>query len=213
GHFEADRMADVFAALAAGLFGQRGVPRRLLVPSMDYKFVLSAARPSAAAPRRDRSFEITAALRALRPRVWRRIRVGDCSLDQLHRYLQAVFGWSDHYTYRFMIGDQIYGDVNRRWPGAAVGDAGQLVLSQLEHIFDDEFTLEYEYHCRECWQIELSVRSVPQRMVVPCCTGGQRACPPEAIGGLFGYFDLLEALDDPTGDAKLKQPAFLEGYD
>ena len=31
----------------------------------------------------------------------------------------------------------------------------------------------------------------------PVCLGGANACPPEDCGGLWGYYNLLEALSDP----------------
>ena len=35
-------------------------------------------------------------------------------------------------------------------------------------------------------------------MAYPACTGGERACPPEDCGGIPGFYDLLDALGDPT---------------
>jgi hypothetical protein len=32
----------------------------------------------------------------------------------------------------------------------------------------------------------------------PVCTGGERACAPEDCGGIGGFYDLLDALGDPT---------------
>jgi hypothetical protein len=32
----------------------------------------------------------------------------------------------------------------------------------------------------------------------PICTDGQLACPPEDCGGIGGFYDLLDALRDPT---------------
>jgi hypothetical protein len=31
----------------------------------------------------------------------------------------------------------------------------------------------------------------------PICVGGERACPPEDCGGIWGYQTLLEAINDP----------------
>ena len=32
----------------------------------------------------------------------------------------------------------------------------------------------------------------------PVCTDGKLACPPEDCGGIPGFYDLLDALDDPN---------------
>jgi hypothetical protein len=37
-----------------------------------------------------------------------------------------------------------------------------------------------------------------QTKVYPVCTDGQLACPPEDCGGVSGFYDLLDALDDPS---------------
>ena len=35
-------------------------------------------------------------------------------------------------------------------------------------------------------------------MMYPVCTDGQLACPPEDCGGVPGFYDLVEVLDDPN---------------
>jgi hypothetical protein len=32
----------------------------------------------------------------------------------------------------------------------------------------------------------------------PVCLGGERRCPPEDVGGAYGYSEFLEAIFDPT---------------
>jgi len=34
-------------------------------------------------------------------------------------------------------------------------------------------------------------------MHYPLCIAGKRACPPEDVGGVWGYGDFLQAISDP----------------
>jgi hypothetical protein len=43
-------------------------------------------------------------------------------------------------------------------------------------------------------------------MTYPVCTGGQRAGPPEDCGGIPGFYELMEAIEDP----RHAQPETLE---
>src|SRR6266404_8931717 len=46
-------------------------------------------------------FKIT--LLDIKPAIWRRIQVPDCTLADLHRYIQAAFGWEDYHLHQFEI--------------------------------------------------------------------------------------------------------------
>ena len=37
-------------------------------------------------------------------------------------------------------------------------------------------------------------------MTYPACIAGERACPPDDIGGPYGYQDFLKAASDPDHD-------------
>lgn len=63
--------------------------------------------------------------------------------------------------------------------------------------------LTYEYDFGDSWKHEIKVKrvGVPEPGVeYPICLGGERACPPEDCGGLWGYCDMLEAVSDPDNE-------------
>lgn len=65
----------------------------------------------------------------------------------------------------------------------------------------------YTYDFGDSWEhgIVLEKRlPVDPNMTYPVCTDGQLACPPEDCGGIPGFYDLVEALNDPTTNAMRK---------
>src|SRR5262249_35858102 len=61
--------------------------------------------------------------------------------------------------------------------------------------------LTYRYDFGDDWQHELIVEEAACPDAEPgkaVCIAGERACPPEDCGGVWGYAELLDALDDPA---------------
>jgi hypothetical protein len=59
----------------------------------------------------------------------------------------------------------------------------------------------YTYDFGDSWEHSIVLEKrlpVDQTMTYPVCTDGQLACPPEDCGGISGFYDLVEALHDPT---------------
>jgi hypothetical protein len=57
----------------------------------------------------------------------------------------------------------------------------------------------YEYDFGDGWIHEIVVEEVlrPERAIKhPVCIAGERACPPEDCGGIWGYYGMLEAVRD-----------------
>lgn len=58
----------------------------------------------------------------------------------------------------------------------------------------------YEYDFGDSWQHRIEVEKVlpPEPGVrYPRCLAGKRACPPEDVGGIFGYEEFLQAIRSP----------------
>lgn len=142
-------------------------------------------------------YQLRIALTEITPPVWRRVLVpGGYTLDRVHRVIQYAMGWQDLHLHSFDIGGQQYGEPD------PVGELA--VLDELETRLDavagkgDGF--RYTYDFGDWWEHEITVEDVfaaePDERY-PTCVGGARACPPEDIGGPYGYGELLEALADP----------------
>ena len=59
-------------------------------------------------------YQLKITLRDIKPPVWRRVQVKDCTLATLHDIIQTYMGWDDYHLHRFTIGGEQYGDP-RQW--------------------------------------------------------------------------------------------------
>jgi len=60
--------------------------------------------------------------------------------------------------------------------------------------------LIYEYDFGDGWEHTVEVQKItePKEGVdYPVCLAGKKACPPEDCGGVWGYYEMLEAVEDP----------------
>jgi len=144
-----------------------------------------------------RVFEMKVTLEGSTPAIWRRIRVTtDVSLARLHHILQATMGWGELYHHQFIIRGRCYG---RPDPDGQVHDERRYTLGQVVKRAASRFTYEYDFG--DGWIHEVVVeRILPWQAEAhyPVCVAGERACPPEDVGGLYGYYDFLDALQNAS---------------
>jgi hypothetical protein len=142
-----------------------------------------------------RVYEMKVVLDGSTPAIWRRIRVAsNVSLARLHRILQATMGWGSYHRHLFVVRGRYYG---RPDPEGEVYDERQFTLGQVVRRAGDRFT--YEYDLGDGWIHEVLVeRILPPEPGphTPVCVAGERACPPEDVGGLYGYYEFLDALQN-----------------
>src|SRR4030067_563744 len=148
-------------------------------------------------------YQIKVTLDDTHPPIWRRILVpGNTTLLKLHDVLQIVMGWEDYHLHMFTIEGLIYGDSADDEYGAQVTvNEANYKLSQVIH--HEGQRLSYEYDFGDSWDHTLLVEKIfsPQEGVrYPLCLKGKRACPPEDVGGVWGYQNFLEAIRDPDHD-------------
>lgn len=141
-------------------------------------------------------YELTVALREIKPRIWRALEVpGHLTLHRLHEVLQVAVGWEDAHLYLFHVGRQLYGEPSAEWD-MPVADA---TTTRLAEIAFRTSTFTYEYDLGDNWVHEITVERAREgdSEERPRCTGGARACPPEDCGGPPSYEEFLAAITDP----------------
>jgi hypothetical protein len=145
-----------------------------------------------------RIFQLTIYLRGVRPPVWRRVLVpGEMNLAELHDVVQTAMGWSNSHLHEFEVDGARYGLPDPDWGLDEVADESRVKLFR---VAQEGSRLGYAYDFGDGWLHEVTVVKVvaPQPGTrYPCCIAGQRACPPEDVGGPLGYQDFLVALGDP----------------
>ncbi len=135
----------------------------------------------------------------IQPVIWRRLEVdGRVSLGKLHHFIQAAFGWTDAHLHQFRIGDHTYGipDPENDFPDIPVKDERKISLNQL---LSEDGTMTYTYDFGDNWEHVITVESFTDDLKSDPSGGawvidGQRACPPEDVGGTSGYSEFLETL-------------------
>ena len=171
----------------------------------------SMAKKSAKGAGAAGALEIEVVLEETQPRIWRRIVVSSkATLSELHRILQVAMGWTDSHLHQFRKGDQRYAD-----PSHEVDDTipeSHVALGELLRRKGD--LLGYEYDFGDSWTHTIRLKAVlpaAEAGALPRCVGGERACPPEDCGGVFGYDNLLAILADPKHEEHEEHLEWLGG--
>ena len=146
-------------------------------------------------------YQIKVTLKGSKPPIWRRILVTEgTTLGRLHGILQAVMGWQDYHLHEFTVAGREYGISDPEYDifDEPVADERRARLGQL--LSSEGFRFTYVYDFGDNWEHELLIEKIlrPESGVhYPVCVRGKRACSPEDCGGIWGYYELLEAIQDP----------------
>jgi len=194
----------------AAVYAPSPYKKRLVAVQRKISDLLDAVADHAEAPGRRRKptgtadlivqFKIT--LLDTKPAIWRRIQVPDGPLAMLHECIQAAFGWWNYHLHQFVIDGVQFGP---SFPddfdfGLEMEDEGQVLISDLLPKSGKRTRWWYEYDFGDDWRHEVLFEGYPpleKGQKYPVCLDGARACPPEDVGGPWGYAEYLEAMADP----------------
>lgn len=155
-------------------------------------------------PISERLYQFRITLVESNPPIWRRIQIRHCTLDKLHEHIQTAMGWQNCHLHRFEIDGERYGDPQLLNDGFESCECIDSTITKLNDVLPKDgkpFRFKYEYDFGDSWvhnvSFEGSLRAENGGRY-PQCLEGERACPPEDVGGVWGYAEYLEAITDPS---------------
>jgi hypothetical protein len=152
-------------------------------------------------------YQLKITLARSKPPIWRRILVpANCSLEDLHYAIQSAMGWENDHLHAFIIDGESYGG---RDPMGGELDSEDLDERRyrLDEVASDKAKFGYQYDFGDSWDHMIKVEKVipsaeaaAKSLMAYTCLGGERACPPEDSGGVWGYYEKLETLKNPKNE-------------
>jgi hypothetical protein len=155
-------------------------------------------------PAAQRVYQFRIFLRGITPKIWRRIQTKDCTLDKLHEHIQTAMGWTNSHLHSFEIKGQLFGDpllLQGNFEEMHYQDSTTTKLSKVLPESGESLRFDYEYDFGDGWKHTVlfeGLLGAEKGTRYPLCVEGERACPPEDVGGTDGYAEYLKTLSDPN---------------
>ena len=154
-------------------------------------------------------YQIKINLNNAKPPIWRRVLVpSQINLATLHTLIQTVMGWQNCHLHQFIDGRIFYGVNDGFSDEMGYEDEHQYQLNQILKTVKDQFIYEYDFG--DNWEHTILLEKIlphAKDKQQPRCITGRCACPPEDCGGIWGYQDLVDILND------LKHPEYADSLE
>ncbi|WP_151670368.1 plasmid pRiA4b ORF-3 family protein [Nitrincola schmidtii] len=146
-------------------------------------------------------YQIHIELEESSPSVWRKLLVpSNLSLDQLHLIIQVTMGWQNCHYHVFQTQEKCcFSDPEALEDGMdSWFDETDVPLSDVLH--GKSKYLSYDYDLGDAWSHRITLEKmlplIGQQSADILCLNGENACPPEDVGGIEGYKNLITVLED-----------------
>lgn len=159
-------------------------------------------------------YNILIELDGVEPGIWRRLMVpSDITMSDFHKVIQTTMGWTNSHLHEFRKGTDIFeppNDEEDLWDESIGTDYTGISLSMLLNKVND--FMYYEYDFGDGWLHKITLEKISEGTgkEKPKCLDGAMACPPEDIGGPWGYDEFKKALKNPLHP---QHADYMEWYD
>lgn len=153
-----------------------------------------------------RALQLHIHLEGSNPVIWRRIVLPETyTFYQLHFAIQAAFGWENVHLFQF---EKRRSGENRKVIGIpyiesdmVIEDARKLPISQYLQNKSDKCLYVYDFG--DYWEHMIVVEKTLNKDIYEAhCIDGENECPPEDVGGIHGYQQMIACFANGTRKAK-----------
>lgn len=136
-------------------------------------------------------------------------------LDRLHLALQAAMGWTNSHLYEIRAGEVGWSEPD---PDDDDGprDASKACLADVVEDIGAK-TISYLYDFGDGWEHTIKVERIFEAepgVQYPRLVEAVGRCPPEDVGGPWGYAEFLEAVGNPRHERHVELTEWIgEGFD
>jgi hypothetical protein len=147
------------------------------------------------------AYQIKISLDGSKPPVWRKVLIPEnLTFKELHFVIQAAMGWSNSHLFAFRLPEDPDTEIGIPFDDGMddmeTKDARKTKIK--EYLNQEKDKLEYEYDFGDSWLHTILLEKITdEKIKVPQCLSGKGACPPDDSGGLWGYYELVETVNNP----------------
>ena len=146
------------------------------------------------------AYQIKLELSGSKPKIWRRLIIpSDMLLSDLHKVIQTAMGWTNSHLHMFVKGkvmlEPAIDDDFMESPGI---DYTGYTIDRLLVAVNDK--IRYDYDFGDGWEHIIKLEKVMNDydVTLPVCTDGALSCPPEDVGGMWGFEEFKKAIKNPN---------------
>ena len=152
-----------------------------------------------------KGYQLKITIKGSKPPIWRRVVVPEqFTFCQLHQAIQGAFGWCDYHLHKFefkkpglLIRETWEEDDLAESCGCDVLEEG----TQIGTLITENPRFIYTYDFGDTWEHQILMeKEVEYEYSYPQVLKYKGDNIPEDCGGIGGYYDLLDKLDDPEAE-------------
>lgn len=152
-----------------------------------------------------KGYQLKITIKGSKPPIWRRVVVPEqFTFCQLHQAIQGAFGWCDYHLHKFefkkpglLIREMWEEDDLAESRGCDVLEEG----TQIGTLITENPRFIYTYDFGDTWEHQILMeKEVEYEYSYPQVLKYKGDNIPEDCGGIGGYYDLLDKLDDPEAE-------------